>query len=563
MQPPDKGEAAVSLVESRPIVPLRWIAAFPAMIGALRGWRRAAFSFSLGVVSVAAFAPFHAWPVLFLTFPCLVWLLDGIAAAASDRWTENVWRAAWTGWWFGFGAFLAGLYWIGIAFLVEADKFAWLIPFAITSMPAGLALFYAGACALAMLSWKPGAHRIFTLALAFFWVEWMRGHVLTGFPWNLWGYALAGSDALMQTTALFGIYGLTLLALLIFASPAAIAGPLAIAGRKRFLLPALCLALLGAGWVWGAIRLADPVEAVHAQVRLRIVQGNIPQADKWKPEKREQIFQSLLALSTQPPASSDVPAFTHLIWPETSVPFLFMLNDAIYVPQAREAFARLLPDGASMILGAERAEATKREDGQFVIGRVFNSLFAMNAEAEVGAIYDKNHLVPFGEYVPFEDLLTKLGIKQLTHLNSGFASGVQRRTMQVGKAPPFGPLICYEAIFPGDVTSEDDRPGWLLNITNDAWFGTSTGPYQHLHQARVRAVEEGLPLVRVANTGISAIIDGYGQIKASLPLNTAGVIDNPLPVALAQVPFSAYRGFSLIVVALMILLLYRVVIAVE
>jgi apolipoprotein N-acyltransferase len=240
-----------------------------------------------------------------------------------------------------------------------------------------------------------------------------------------------------------------------------------------------------------------------------------------------------------------------------------MLNDDFYVPQARERFAKLLPDGASMILGAERVEATKRADGQFVIDRVFNSLFAMDAEAQVGAIYDKTHLVPFGEYVPLEGLLAAVGIKQLTHLNTGFASGERRKTMQIGNSPAFSPLICYEAIFPARVIGEGPRPEWLLNITNDAWFGASTGPYQHLHQARVRAVEEGLPLVRGANTGISAVIDGYGRTKAALPLNTAGVIENPLPVALEQTVYGTYRGFSLIVVALMILLLYRIVIAVE
>ncbi len=553
----------MSLAETRHTLPLRRAAAIPAAIGALEGWRRSALSFGAGVVSVAAFAPFHLWPVLFLTFPCLVWLLDGIAAAPGDNPRRKLKRAAWTGWCFGFGTFLAGLYWIGIAFLVEAEKFAWLIPFAITSMPAGLALFYAGASALAMLSWRPGAHRIFVLAFAFFAAEWLRGHVLTGFPWNLWGYALAGSDALMQTTALFGIYGLTLLALLIFASPAVLAGPLASHSRRRWLMPALCLTLLSVGWLWGALRLADAVEAIQPQVRLRIVQGNIPQAEKWKPERREPNFQKLLDLSAQPPPVPGAPAFTHLIWPETSLPFLFMLNESIYVPQARDRLAGVLPAGASMILGAERVEATKREDGQYVIQKVFNSLFTFDAQSGVGAIYDKTHLVPFGEYVPFEDILTRIGIKQLTHLNSGFASGDVRRTIRIGDSPAFSPLICYEAIFPGRVTGENGRPGWLLNITNDAWFGTSTGPYQHLHQARVRAVEEGLPLVRAANTGMSAVVDAYGRVKSSLPLNSGGIIDHPLPVALEQVPFSTYGGISLIVVALMILLLYRVVIAVE
>lgn len=553
----------MSLAESRAFPSLRSAGALPAAIAALRGWKRAALSFALGAVSVLGFAPFHAWPLLFLTFPGLVWLLDGIAAAGGEGREGKLRRAAWTGWWFGFGFFIAGLYWIGIAFLVEADKFAWLIPFAVTALPAGLALFYAAASALAMLAWRPGAGRVIVLAATFFAAEWLRGHILTGFPWNLWGYALAGSDALMQTTALFGIYGLTLFALVIFASPAAFCDPRGPSAKRPWVLPAICLLLLGAGWIWGALRLANAADDVHAQIRLRIVQGNIPQADKWKAEKREPNFQRMLDLSAQPPARPGVPAATHLIWPETSVPFLFMLNDGIYVPKARESLAGLLPDGVAMILGAERVDATPRGDGQYVIDRVYNSLFVLDAESKVQAIYDKTHLVPFGEYVPFETLLAKIGIKQLTHLNSGFASGRSRYAMQAGAAPAFSPLICYEAIFPGWVTPDGERPGWLLNLTNDAWFGISTGPYQHLHQARLRAVEEGLPLVRAANTGVSAVIDAYGKITASLPLNTAGVLDEALPVALRQTPFSSYRGFSLIVVALMILLLYRVVIAVE
>jgi len=540
------------------------LSAVPAAIARLRGWKRVALSLGLGAISVLGFAPFHIWPLLFLTFPCLVWLLDGIADARGVALRGRLWRAAATGWGFGFGFFLAGLYWIGLAFLVEADKFAWLIPLAVTALPAGLALFYAAAAAAAMLVWRQGASRIFALALFLFAAEWLRGHVLTGFPWNLWGYALASNDAVMQTTALFGIYGLTFLALLIFASPAALAGPCACASGRRWLLPGFSAALLAAGWSWGTIRLADPVQAVHAQVRLRIVQGNIPQADKWKPENRQWIFQRLLELSGKPASNgAGAPAFTHLIWPETSVPFLFMLNDAIASPETRETFADLVPDGAAMILGAERVEATRRADGQHVIDRVYNALFVLSPEAEVKGIYDKTHLVPFGEYVPFEKTLETIGIKQLTHLNTGFASGSRRRLIAAGNAPPFSPLICYEAIFPGRVLGEDGRPGWLLNITNDAWFGTSTGPYQHLHQARVRAVEEGLPLVRAANTGISAVVDAYGRISASLPLNSSGILEEALPVALAQTPFTAYRNYSLIIVALLILLLYRVVIAVE
>jgi apolipoprotein N-acyltransferase len=556
-----KGCSLVSLVEGRPTDTLR-AGAVPAVIAGLRGWRRAVFSFGLGAISVLGFAPFHIWPLLLLTFPCLIWLIDGIATTEETPKRKRR-EAAFTGWCFGFGVFIAGLYWIGFAFLVEADKFAWLIPFAISGLPAALALFYAGAMAAAMLLWRPGASRIFVFTAAMFIAEWLRGHILTGFPWNLWGYALTGSDSLMQITSLTGIYGLTLLAILLFASPAALARPYSVTPRGRWLLPVVCLLLLGGGWIWGTMRLASAPDVAHSQIRLRIVQGNIPQADKWKLEKREPNLQRLLDLSATPPAYTDMPAISHLIWPETSLPYLFMLNDAIYVPQLRETFANLLPEGATMVLGAERVEATPRSDGQFTIDKVFNSLFVLDAEARVSSIYDKMHLVPFGEYVPFEKTLELIGIKQLTHLNSGFAKGTQRRLMKAGNAPPFSPLICYEAIFPGRTYGSDGRPGWLLNLTNDAWFGTSTGPYQHLHQVRVRSVEEGLPVVRAANTGISAVIDGYGRIKAAVPLNNAGVLDEALPVALQPTPFGTYGGLSLIVVALMILLLYRVVIAVE
>jgi apolipoprotein N-acyltransferase len=558
----------VSLSEPRTGVLFPTLDEAARFMAGLRGWRRAAAGFTLGAVSVAGFAPFHLWPLLFVTLPAFIWMLDGIAApepAETARWKTQWRRAAVAGWWFGFGYFFAGLYWLGFAFFVEADKFAILAPLGVAAFPAALAIFPALATSIAILLWRPGVSRIFAFTITFFAADWLRGHILTGFPWNLWGYALAGNDALAQSASLFGIYGLTLLTLLIAASPAALAGSRARERSRGWLLPVLCVILLGAGWSWGAVRLGGATAETVEGVRLRIVQGNIPQADKWKPEHREWIFDRLLTLSRTAAGSDAEPESpTHIIWPETAVPVLFMLNESIHSEDVRSALARLIAPGATMILGAERVEGTKRDDGRYNIDRVYNSLFMLGAQARPAGIYDKVHLVPFGEYLPFEETLTALGVTQLTHVNTGFASGDSKPLMTAGNAPPFMPLICYEAIFPGWVAgSEGGRPAWLLNLTNDAWFGTSTGPYQHLHQTRLRAIEEGLPLIRSANTGISAVIDPYGRIARKIPLNEMGVIDYGLPVAISPTPYTLLRQKWLILFVCGFFILYRLAIKVE
>lgn len=536
-------------------------------IAGLRGWKRALFTVALGALSVLAFAPFHLWPLPFVTLSCFVWLLDGVASEGQEQNRRQLlWRAAFTGWFFGFGFFLAGLYWMGHAFLVEAEKFLWMMPFAITVLPAGLALFYALAIMAAIMLWRGGVRRIFILAACLFAAEWLRGHILTGFPWNLWGYALAGYESWAQSLSLFGIYGLTLLALLIYASPVALAGSHEKEQGRGWLLPLLCLMLLASNALWGAWRLSGAEASHYPGVQLRIVQPNIAQAEKWKPENRRWIFDRLLSLSREGPQQRSGSAngpITHYIWPESSVPFLFMMNDDYRVAEAKPMLAEVVPAGASLILGAERMEAAKLPDGNFRMERVFNSVFALDAEAEINAIYDKLHLVPFGEYVPFEPLLAALGIEQLTANNFGFASGDKHLIIKGTNGPSFLPLLCYEAVFPAMAAGENQRPGWLLNLTNDAWFGDSIGPYQHFHQARMRAIEQGLPLVRVANTGMSAVIDAHGRVISALALNEIGVIDSPLPVALAATPYSRWGGGALIMVVFLVFLLYRIIVAVE
>ena len=486
------------------------------------GWKRAAIALVAGAVSALAMAPFNAWPVLFLTFPVMVWLIDGAGAGRL----RGVPAAAMTGWWFGLGYFVPGLYWIGYAFLVDAPTFAWLMPFAVLGLPAYLALFTALGFALARTFWTKDASRVIALAVSLTAAEWLRGHVLTGFPWNAFGYALTEPLALAQTASPFGLWGLTFLSVAIFASPAVLIDGSS-RGRKPWIAPAMALSLLLAMGVYGAVRLRLHPTASVANVKLRIMQPNLQQDVKFNYAAKPEVMQKYLTLSDRAsgPQSTGVRDTSILIWPESAFPF-FLTREA----DAMAQIAGLLPEGTVLITGSVRAPDLPPGAR---ITRAYNSIYVIDHDGSVLSVYDKLHLVPFGEYLPFQDLMEKLGFVQLTRVQGGFIPGLQRRAMEIPHAPRALPLICYEAIFPGNVAARDDRPGWIVNLTNDGWFGISTGPYQHLQQARLRAIEEGLPLVRAANTGISAVIDPMGRIVARLDLGVEGVLDSSLPSALA------------------------------
>jgi apolipoprotein N-acyltransferase len=482
------------------------------------GWRRALIAFASGVASVLGLAPIDAWPLLFLTFPMLVWLIDGASAGRLG----GVPSAAIVGWWFGFGYFLAGLYWVGYAFLVDAKTFGWLLPFAVVALPAGMACYTAFGVALARLLWIRGPLRILALAIGLTIAEWLRGHLFGGFPWNAFGYTLTEPLALGQSASLIGIWGLTFLAVGVFAAPAVLADD-----RTETARPWLPLAI-GLLWLvalagYGAWRLAQMPTQFVDNVRLRIMQPNVQQDEKFNPSAKQKVMSHYLDLSDRKtgPQSNGIDDVTHLIWPESAFPFLLTRE-----PDALAQIAALLPPGTVLITGAVRAPELP-PGGKLL--RAYNSIYVIDHDGTILSAYDKVHLVPFGEFLPMQELLERLGLMQLTKVPGGFIAGDRRRAMNVPRAPRMLPLICYEIIFPGEAVPDGERPGWLVNLTNDGWFGPSSGPYQHLQQARVRAIEQGLPLVRAANTGISAVIDPVGRIVRSLPLGVEGALDASLP----------------------------------
>jgi apolipoprotein N-acyltransferase len=475
-------------------------------------WRARLAAFAAGAVSALGFAPFGMFPFLLLGFAVLVLLLDG---------ADTIPRAVWIGWAFGFGQFLAGLYWVAYAFMVDAAGHAWQIPFVAAILPGGLALFFAGAAAAAKYFRRAGPARIFVLVAALSIAEWLRGHVLTGFPWNLAGYGWGASLAVMQSVALFGVYGLTVLTMLFGASLAEFFTP-----RGARALPLAMTALFAVLFAGGEARLLQRQDKDVDGVRLRIVQPDIAQADKYKPDLIEPNWRRLLALSAKP--AKDMP--THIIWPEAAL--------VTRSPYAQDEIANLTRGGRVLMTGALRSSFDASGERHY-----FNSFYLFADGGKPLAVYDKFHLVPFGEYLPFEDFFSRLGLTKVVGVAGDFSTGDGPHTVDVPGAPEMSPLICYEILFPGEVV-QDARARWMVNITDDSWFGPWAGPEQHLLVARTRAIEEGLPVIRAANTGISAVIDAFGRVRARLALGRAGTVDSTLPASIAPTPFARSGDFG-------------------
>lgn len=469
-----------------------------------------------GLIMVPAMPPYGLWPLLLAGFGLFYILL------ADERGL----RAAALGWCFGFGYFGAGLTWIANALLVPGNDYAWVYPLAIAGLPALLAFFTAFAAWLARYK-QPDAATIggwlwFCAAIGI--GEFLRGHVFTGYPWNMYGYAWAGFLPVAQVAALGGSYLLTLVTILWAAVPGyALLAPRAAALR----VAVLAFVSFGLVVAAGAVRLDLNQTILREDIVVRAVQPNIAQEDKWNPRKAPENFGKHLLLS-QPAKDEEGNKTTILIWPETAVPF-YMMNDTSAQAMLRSVLADYdMP--VYLVTGLLRREAEAGAPPE--AEKYFNSLIVLNREAEPLAVYDKARLVPFGEYIPFQKYVPFGPFVQF----SGFEAGAGPATLGIQSLPPFTPLICYEVIFPGQITDRGgkQRPEWLVNVTNDAWYGDSAGPRQHFAMAIFRAIEEGVPAVRSANTGISGVIDGTGRVLQKIPLFTENSQSVPLPKPLAR-----------------------------
>ncbi len=485
-----------------------WFARFAAATG----WRADIRMLGTGLLAAAALPPVHAIPVLLVCIPVL------LAAIAATDGARGAFRR---GWWFGFGLNIVGLYWITEAILIEADRFWWLVPLAVPALAAVMAVFIGAATAVARLT-RAGMGLAGVAALAGAWTlsDLARQFVLTGFPWNPLGsvWAIPGwpGDIMIQPAAAIGVPGLTLATLLLAGAPVL---------HQRLRAAALASVAVWGGY--GLLRLAEAPANGPPMANVVVVQGNVAQGQKWNRALAERIFSHYLTL-TEDGVRQAGPGPTAVVWPETAVPFLLETD-----PAAREAIATAAGSAVALI-GGVRFGAD---------GRPRNSLFALLPDSSISQIFDKAHLVPFGEYQP--DWLP-IGVQLVP--GGGFRAGPGPMTLTPPGIPKVGPLICYEAIFPGAIADRADRPAWLVNVTNDAWFGNSSGPRQHLAAARMRAVEEGLPLIRAANTGISAIFDAHGHEISRLGMGQTGVLTAPLPRAL---PITYFGRFGLTVPGLL------------
>ena len=485
---------------------------------ALGPWQGRALAALGGGVGALALPPFDAWQVLFPAFA----LVCALIASAPDARTA-VWRA----WFAGVGWFGVAMHWIVQPFFVDAATHGWMAPFAILLMSGGLALFWAGAGWIAARLCPSGAGRTVAFAGILVLAEAARGRVLSGLPWAQPGHGLIGTEAL-ALSAIGGPMALTLAVLGLAALSAAL---FLSRGMSLSMLP------LAAGLALGLVPWARPAPdpTLDAPV-IRVVQINAPQHLKWEPDMIPVFFERGLSLTRAAPGPLGTPEL--IVWPETSLPTILRRSDEARA-QITEAAV-----GAEVLIGGQRYAGIEPR----------NMLLHLDAAGDIAQVYDKHHLVPFGEYMPLRGVADRLGLQGLAQqLSGGYWPGAGPGVMDLGDIGRVFPMICYEAIFPHYIR-DVERPDWMVQVTNDAWFGSFAMPYQHLALAQLRAAEQGLPVIRAANTGVSAVIDARGGIVDALPMDVDGIIDARMPMTLSPTPYARFGDLPALLLAVFVAL---------
>jgi apolipoprotein N-acyltransferase len=507
------------------------------------GWRRFLLLLVAGALAGLSVPPFFFLPVLFLTMPIWVWALDG--AERAKGWRLLFGPAFSIGFAFGLGYFLVAFHWLGAAFFVDGGWVLWAMPPAILALSALIALFWGLASAIAHITWSHGWTRILTLSAWLAAAEFARGHLFTGFPFDLLGYSLTGTEEMMQLASIIGVYGLTFLAPLLAMTPALV-WPADDRTWSRRLAPVfLALFVIAAQLGYGWNRLSEMVATERTDISMRLVQPLVREHSDFGNVDPVALIDRLVMLSDMrmDPNDQGLADITHLVWPESSLPFFLESY-----PDALARIARMLPDGATLITGVPRLPyelepGTNRQPP-------YNSVVAIDTDGEVVASYDKSHLVPFGEYLPFAPFFRQLGITQFVPGADGWSAGdMRRRLMSLPAAPAPLILVCYEILFSGDL-GDTAAAQFLLNVTNDAWFDGSVGPAQHAHHARLRAVEEGMSLLRAANTGLTFATDPLGRITARLTPGEMAALDVRPHEKLATTVFAQVRHWPFLIAVL-------------
>ncbi len=469
----------------------------------------------IGIATAFSMAPTSIWGLGLAGIAALYALWKNSVSAAQS------FRIAFC---FALGYFTTGLWWIGNALLIEGNEFAWVWPLSVIGLPLLLSFFTATYLALARLFSKPHAWGgVFAFALMLTFSDWCRGHAFTGFPWNLYGYMWADTLSMAQGFSLIGAFGMTFLTTLWAAILGYAATTTHSSCKKRIGVVLTVISSMGLLYLWGQARLDGNPTAFNTNAGVVVVQPNIPQTMKWDPDATQDNFIKTLSLSEKFDFGPIKPRSVFIIWPETAIsPSIYMDRNNV---DRMQAMLRSYTDSDAYLITGMLFRDDSGEEAKFS-----NSIAFLDRDMNTLALYSKFHLVPFGEFIPFQNLIP---IKAVTGY-SGFERGAGPTTISRANVPPFSPLVCYEVIFPDDIAAKfaNVQPQWIVNATNDGWYGVSAGPFQHFAQTRLRAIESGIPVMRSANTGMSGIIDAYGRIIDSAPLNQEASLVSLLPRAL-------------------------------